>query len=987
MASAAHSDWMFDHSLHAHTPIDSHPDISTDTSHPIQTDSVASVLKTLWHHTDLMSGGSASPNVTLASTQASIATGAGKGVSPVPTITQSALTVTEGGSVSLPITVPPAGGHPASSVTIAGLTNYESVTDNLDHHVFSGNSITLSAAEVNSGLSLASAYAGTGHPVNTLTVTASAIVGGHTLTSAPQNIMVTDPAPSTPTPISSNTLTLQVSGDQYNGDPQIQVFVDGKEVGGTYDITADHSAGQTQTITIAGNFDPTVAHQVQIKFVNDAWDGTSWWSDGTSPQGHDRNVYVESISLNGATLNGVQGTDAATNGIAPAANTHEAVMDINGALTFAVADPAATTGGGSTGTGSTGTGATGTGSTGTGSSNTLTLQVSGDQYNGDPQIQVFVDGKEVGGTYDITADHSAGQTQTITIAGNFDPTVAHQVQIKFVNDAWDGTSWWSDGTSPQGHDRNVYVESISLNGATLTGNQGANAATNGVVHDPNANEAAMYTDGTATFNVAADPPTTTGSGSTGTGATGTGTTGTGSTGTGSTGTGSTGTGSTGTGAGTPPSGSGFYVSPNGSDSNPGTLAAPFATLARAQHAMENSSIKTTYIEGGTYHITSTINLTAADNGETWTYYAPNGVNSAVLDGGSKVDLFNINGGSNITIDGLKMQNVYDSAVSTGGARSNDIVLENCDIGFNQHTSAEGGFNAMVAFGNVTNAKILNNYVHNTASQGIALYAFYAGENVDGSVVSGNVVLNAVQAMSDGGAIYVDMRYTNVNGGHVTIENNYVKDYGNANVQAEGIYLDDDTSNATVTGNVIGAPAANMSSPVTWRSDTIINGGCANVWSDNIIDLGASGKDLVATWSAPGGGGAVNFAWTSPNVFEHNLIISDYAGGTNTGGGGTTNGVGFNQASGYPTSGAFANAISDNVYYNYGGGDATNIAKGTFIGDSHPVNENPLLSGYLYTLASNTPASNSPVDFTPIVGGWGPQGFVIPETGVAPSDLA
>jgi hypothetical protein len=53
--------------------------------------------------------------------------------------------------------------------------------------------VTLSAAEVNSGLTLISHYRGSGHPVATLTVTATDSVGGQSATAAPQAITVTDP--------------------------------------------------------------------------------------------------------------------------------------------------------------------------------------------------------------------------------------------------------------------------------------------------------------------------------------------------------------------------------------------------------------------------------------------------------------------------------------------------------------------------------------------------------------------------------------------------------------------------------------------------------------------------------------------------------------------------------------------------------------------------------------------------------------------------
>jgi hypothetical protein len=515
--SLGHHDWIFDHSLghHSHTSVDPHSANSASTSvptqHSTQTDSATSVLKTFWQYSgEAARGGSSSASS--GSSGSSDSTGSAEGVAATLTVSGNALTVNAGGSIALPISVSPTNEH--TWVTIAGLTNYETVTDSLDGKTFTpdaNGSITLSAAEANSGLSLASNYTGTDHPVNTLTVTAAESFGHHTLTSAAQTITVTDPAVSTTDSITtssgSNTLTLQISGDQYDGDPQIEMFVDGQQIGGTYTVTADHASGQTQTITITGNFDPTVAHQVQVEFVNDAWDGTAWWSHGGSADGNDRNVYVESISLNGQTLEGSQGTDAATNGTVPAANANEAVMDVNGTLTFNVpADPPATTSTNATGTSTVNAATSGT--TTSSGSNTLTLQVSGDQYNGDPQVEVFVDGHQIGGTYTVTADHASGQTQTITITGNFDPTQAHQVQVEFVNDAWDGTSWWSNGGGADGHDRNVYVESISLNGQTLEGSQGTDVATNGVVPAANSNEAVMDVNGTLTFNVLADPPAT-----------------------------------------------------------------------------------------------------------------------------------------------------------------------------------------------------------------------------------------------------------------------------------------------------------------------------------------------------------------------------------------------------------------------------------------------------------------------------------------------
>jgi lipopolysaccharide export system protein LptA len=112
-------------------------------------------------------------------------------IPPKLTIGSQSITVAAGSSIALPITVSPSGS--AVTVNITGLASYETITDHSDSTVFSGNSITLTAAEVNSGLMLNSSYTGTGHPVNTLTVTANDTANGQTSSSAPQTITVTDP--------------------------------------------------------------------------------------------------------------------------------------------------------------------------------------------------------------------------------------------------------------------------------------------------------------------------------------------------------------------------------------------------------------------------------------------------------------------------------------------------------------------------------------------------------------------------------------------------------------------------------------------------------------------------------------------------------------------------------------------------------------------------------------------------------------------------
>ncbi len=84
---------------------------------------------------------------------------------------------------------------------------------------------------------------------------------------------------------------MRVSGDAYSGLPQFRLWVDGVQVGATQSVSANHSLGQWQTI----NFDLGSApiNQVKVEFINDAWGGSA---------AKDRNLYVDSIDINGVKL-------------------------------------------------------------------------------------------------------------------------------------------------------------------------------------------------------------------------------------------------------------------------------------------------------------------------------------------------------------------------------------------------------------------------------------------------------------------------------------------------------------------------------------------------------------------------------------------------------------------------------------------------------------------------------------------------------------
>ncbi|HEX8031719.1 MAG TPA: carbohydrate-binding domain-containing protein, partial [Vicinamibacterales bacterium] len=127
------------------------------------------------------------------------------------------------------------------------------------------------------------------------------------------------------------------------------------------------------------------------------------------------------------------------------------------------------------------------------SGDTLTFHVAGDIYQAAPQFTVSVDGTQVGGPYSVTASHSAGQWQDVTLTGNFG-SGAHSVVVNYINDVYDGVG-----------DRNLYVDYLNMNGTRYEGEKAINTA-GPAGYDPSA--ASMFTNGTLTFSVTAQSPST-----------------------------------------------------------------------------------------------------------------------------------------------------------------------------------------------------------------------------------------------------------------------------------------------------------------------------------------------------------------------------------------------------------------------------------------------------------------------------------------------
>ena len=176
-------------------------------------------------------------------------------------------------------------------------------------------------------------------------------------------------------------LVLDVSGTDYHGGAQFQVFVDGAAVGGTLTASASHAAGQSQKFTIGGTF-ASGPHAVAVKFVN-ALSG----ADGTG---------ARSLSLDGAQFNGVPIGQAVT-------------LTANGSAVLSTDTVAAV-------------------------ATPVTVSLSEDAWHGDAQALITIDGKVQDGVQVVTVSHALGGTEPMRFLPMLTPGT-HTLGVTFLNDA------------------------------------------------------------------------------------------------------------------------------------------------------------------------------------------------------------------------------------------------------------------------------------------------------------------------------------------------------------------------------------------------------------------------------------------------------------------------------------------------------------------------------------------------------------------------
>jgi hypothetical protein len=231
----------------------------------------------------------------------------------------------------------------------------------------------------------------------------------------------------------SDSLVLRINQDAYRGSAQYTIRVDGAQIGGTLTADSLRSSGQLDNITVRGDW-AAGSHTVQVNFLNDAYDGTA---------ATDRNLFLDGAAYNGATVGG------AARSLLSAGPASFGFSDVGG-----VSSPAPPS------TPSTPPPSSGSTSAVVGSgSDTLVLRTSQDAYQGSAQYTVSVDGRQIGGTLTAQAAHGSGQSDTLTVRGDW-AAGGHTVQVNFLNDAYDGTA---------ATDRNLYLDSATYNSAAVGG--------------------------------------------------------------------------------------------------------------------------------------------------------------------------------------------------------------------------------------------------------------------------------------------------------------------------------------------------------------------------------------------------------------------------------------------------------------------------------------------------------------------------------------
>ncbi|MBL9145987.1 MAG: hypothetical protein JNM99_20065 [Verrucomicrobiaceae bacterium] len=411
-----------------------------------------------------------------------------------------------------------------------------------------------------------------------------------------------------------------------------------------------------------------------------------------------------------------------------------------------------------------------------------------------------------------------------------------------------------------------------------------------------------------------------------------------------------------------------YVSPTGSASNPGTLAAPWTMAKAASSAVAGDIV---YVRGGTY--TSTVSITVSGTATQPIIFRNYPEETPVFDltgqtppsNDSDAAIISILNRSHLIVQGFTLQNWRTSnekglpegiliAGRNGSTCTNIRLLNNTIRNIEQNNTVKGNFNAnahgikvagrsttpvtdiivegnhlsnlrlgaseaLVINGNVTNFRVNNNVVHDCNNIGIDLIGFEGTlpstlDRARDGVVSGNVVYN------------IDSSYNPAYKGDFTT--------GGGDRAAGGIYVDGGTriiiERNLVFGCNFGVEVASeedfgtgIADFITLRNNLLrhnqgaglimggYNSGRGSTTNCTFINNTIYGNGTI------GGGPQIQVQHhVSSNVFKNNIVVAR---------GSTTSMV---SVTGSAVSGFTGNTFSYNLYYAPSGSAPTFEASGS-----------------------------------------------------------
>lgn len=414
----------------------------------------------------------------------------------------------------------------------------------------------------------------------------------------------------------------------------------------------------------------------------------------------------------------------------------------------------------------------------------------------------------------------------------------------------------------------------------------------------------------------------------------------------------------------------FYVALNGSNSNDGSFGNPFATLDHAQQAMENSSVRTTRIEAGTYDLSNGLHLTSKDSGMSFiadagqrpvlTGFGNNlveldGMSNATLQGlsfentgGSQGAVYLVNaswnnivgnlfannnngvvldGSTHNLISGNEIDNSITGGVIVGGGSSSNTVDSNRIDGTS--LIGTGTQSAGVVLTGGTGNTVSHNQIQNTAGAGISLLNWDSSSQNLGDAITGNVITNANNASgaTDSGGIYMLGRSGGNTGTQIT--NNVVSLASQPTTGTSvDVYLDDLASGVTVKNNILNE--GNFAFQ--------IHGGHDDMISNNILNMGTmSAENIGAALIQSGSGGSMYNDAVSQNIIYSTAGTAPTVWVTYGGTASITNNLYYN-ANGQPMGGTYGDNLGDSSshygnpnFANPGGGDFS-LGSGTAAGE-------------------------------------------------------